>query len=74
MADERMSRLEALKSFTSNAAYAAHSEKDLGSIEAGKLADMVLLDRNIMTVEPRDILTTNVIVTIVGGEVSYEKK
>jgi predicted amidohydrolase YtcJ len=74
MPDERMSRLEALKSFTSNAAYAAHSEKDLGSIEAGKLADMVLLDRNIMTVEPRDILTTNVIVTIVGGEVSYEKK
>ena len=74
MPDERMSRHEALKSFTWNAAYAAHAEKDLGSIEAGKLADMVLLDRDIMTVEPRDILTTNVIVTIVGGDVSYEKK
>ena len=74
MPDERMSRMEALRSFTTNAAYAAHSEKDLGSLEAGKLADMVLLDRNIMTVDPKEILTTSVIATIVGGEVTYEKK
>jgi hypothetical protein len=74
MPDERMSRIEALKSFTSNAAYAAHAEKDLGSLEAGKLADMVLLDRNIMTVEPKEILTTNVLLTIVGGAVTYDKQ
>jgi predicted amidohydrolase YtcJ len=74
MPDERMSRPEALKSFTTTAAYAAHAEKDLGSLEVGKLADMVLFDRNIMTVDPKEILTTNVIATIVGGEVTYERK
>src|SRR4029453_17218953 len=74
MPEEKMSRLEALKSFTTNAAYAAHAEKDLGSLEVGKLADMVLLDRNIMTVEPREILTTNGRATIGGGEVTYERK
>jgi predicted amidohydrolase YtcJ len=74
MPEEKMSRLEALKSFTTNAAYAAHAEKDLGSLEVGKLADMVLLDRNIMRVEPKEILKTSVITTIVGGEVTYERK
>ena len=73
MPAERMSRQEALRSFTRNAAYASHSEKDLGSLEVGKLADMVLLDQNIMTVAPAAILTTNVTVTIVGGEVTYER-
>ena len=50
-----LSREEMLKSFTWNAAYAAHAEKDLGSLEVGKLADMVLLDKNVMTVEPKEI-------------------
>ena len=74
MPEERMSREEALKSFTWNAAYASHAEKDLGSLEVGKLADMVILDRNVMTIEPKEILTTRVLFTIVGGEVTYEKK
>ena len=51
MPDERLSRDEMLKSFTWNAAYAAHAENDLGSLEVGKLADMVLLDKNVMTVD-----------------------
>ena len=51
-----MSRDEMLKSFTWNAAYAAHAEKDLGSLEVGKLADLVVLDQNVMTVEPKEIL------------------
>ena len=42
MPDERLSRDEMLKSFTWNAAYAAHAEKDLGSLEVGKLADLVV--------------------------------
>ena len=72
MPDERMSREEALASFTANAAYAAHMEKDLGSIEEGKLADFVVLSRDIMAVPPRDILTTRVLKTIIGGRIVYE--
>ena len=74
MPAERMSREEMLKSFTWNAAYAAHAEKDLGSLEVGKLADMVLLDKDVMTVDPKEILTTRPLVTVVGGEIVYESK
>jgi predicted amidohydrolase YtcJ len=73
MPEERMTRDETLKSFTWNAAYASHAEKDLGSIEVGKLADLVMLDKNVMTVEPRDILSTQTIMTIIGGEIVYER-
>jgi predicted amidohydrolase YtcJ len=72
MPAERLSREEMLKSFTWNAAYAAHAEKDLGSLEVGKLADMVLLDKDVMTVEPQQILSTRPVMTIIGGEVVFE--
>ena len=74
MPEERMTRDEMLKSFTWNAAYAAHAEKDLGSIEVGKLADLVLLDKNVMTIEPREILSTRTVMTIIGGEIAYERE
>jgi predicted amidohydrolase YtcJ len=73
MPDERMSREEMLKSFTWNAAYAAHAEKDLGSLEVGKLADMVLLDKDVMTVEPAEILSARPLMTIIGGEVVHQR-
>lgn len=71
MPDERMSREEALASFTRNAAFAAHAETRLGTLETGKLADLVVLSKDIMRVTPRDVLTTTVRMTIVGGEVVY---
>jgi hypothetical protein len=74
MPEERLSREEMLKSFTFNAAYAAHAENDLGSLEVGKLADMVLLDKNVMTIEPAEILSTRPLLTIIGGEVVYERR
>jgi predicted amidohydrolase YtcJ len=74
MPEERLSREEMLKSFTWNAAYASHAEKDLGSLEAGKLADMVLVDKNVMTVDPKEILSTQVLTTVIGGEVVFEKR
>jgi predicted amidohydrolase YtcJ len=74
MPEERLSREEMLKSFTWNAAYAAHAEQDLGSLEVGKLADMVLLDKNVMTVEPREILSARPLLTIIGGEVVFERQ
>jgi predicted amidohydrolase YtcJ len=70
MPDEKMSRLEALKSFTSNAAYAAHSKRTLAR---SRSASWLTWCSSIATstVEPEDILTTSVIVTIVGGELSH---
>ncbi|HXH05313.1 MAG TPA: amidohydrolase [Vicinamibacterales bacterium] len=72
MPEERMTREEALASFTIHAAYAAHLERELGSLEPGKLADLVVLSKDIMTVPAREILTTRVLYTIVGGRVVYE--
>ena len=73
MPDQRMSREEALKSFTIAAAFAAHAERDLGSLTPGKLADMVVLSKDVMQVPPREILTTTVITTIIGGQTVYER-
>jgi len=70
---QRMTRDEALASFTKQAAFAAHAETLAGSIEAGKLADLAVLSRDIMRVEPREILTTTVQMTIVGGEIVYRR-
>ena len=69
--DQRLTRDEALAAFTIGAAYAAHAERDLGSLEAGKLADFVVLSRDIMTVRPAEILTTTVLDTVVGGATVY---
>ena len=52
-------------------AYAAFEERDLGSIEVGKHADITVLDKDIMTVEEAEILSTDVAMTIVAGEVVY---
>jgi predicted amidohydrolase YtcJ len=71
MAGERMSRDETLASFTRNAAFAAHAETLLGTLEAGKLADLVVLSKDIMRVPPQEILSTTVRLTMVGGEIVY---
>jgi predicted amidohydrolase YtcJ len=67
-----MTRDEALASFTRHAAFAAHAETLSGSIEPGKLADLVVLSQDIMRIAPRQILTTSVRQTIVGGEIVYQ--
>ena len=72
MADQRMTREEALVSFTRSAAFAAHAESLSGSLEAGKLADLVVLSSDIMRVPPRDVLQTTARLTIVGGEIVYD--
>ena len=71
---QRMTREEALASFTRQAAYAAHAETLTGSIEAGKLADLVVLSKDIMRVPTREILTTTVRTTIVAGETVYQAR
>ena len=72
--DQRMSREETLKSFTINAAFAAHAEKDLGSLTAGKLADLVVLSKDVMRIPPKEILSTTVTTTVIGGQIVHEHK
>ncbi|MBA3884435.1 MAG: amidohydrolase [Acidobacteria bacterium] len=71
--DQRMNRLEALKSYTINAAYAAFEEKTKGTLEPGKYADMVVLSKDILTIPEDEIPATEVRYTIVGGQVRYKK-
>jgi predicted amidohydrolase YtcJ len=71
--DQRMSREEALRSYTINGAYAAFQEDILGSLTPGKLADITILSKNIMTVPENEILEAEVLYTIVGGEILYQK-
>ena len=72
--DQRMSRMEALKSYTVNNAYAAFEEGVKGSLKAGKLADITVLSKDILTIPEDDIPATRVDYTIVGGKVMYERK
>jgi len=71
--DQRMSRMEALKSYTLNAAYAAFEESSRGSLKVGKLADMTVLSKDITSIPEDEIPTAHVSYTIVGGKVVYTK-
>ncbi len=70
---QKMTRTEALLSITRWAAFGAFMEDKTGSIETGKLADFTILDQDIMTIPEDDILQTRVIMTIIDGEVVYER-
>lgn len=70
---EKMTREQALKSYTLDAAYGAFQEEVLGSIEKGKYADFTVFSQDIMTVADERILETEVVMTIVGGKVVFEK-
>ena len=69
---QKMTREEALRGMTLWAAFAGFQEKELGSLTAGKYADFVVLDRDIMTVGDGDILGTQVLATYLGGKAVYE--
>ena len=66
--------MEALKFYTINGAYAAFEENIKGSITEGKLADMVILDRDPCAVDPEDLPNVQVDATILGGEIVYQRK
>ena len=68
-----MTREEALRSYTLDAAYGAFEEDIKGSITLGKLGDVTVLSKDIMTIPEDEIPTTEVLYTIVGGEVLYSK-
>jgi predicted amidohydrolase YtcJ len=69
---QKMTREQALYSYTLANAYAAFQEKDKGSLEVGKYADIVILSNDLMTCKDEEIKNTKVITTIVGGKVNYK--
>jgi predicted amidohydrolase YtcJ len=71
--DQRMSRMEALRSYTWNNAYAAFEEGSKGSLKVGKLADVTVLSKDILKVPEDDIRSAKVDYTIVGGKVMYDR-
>ena len=71
--EQRMTRMEALKSYTINNAYAAFEEGQKGSLSPGKLADITVLSRDILTIAEDQIPATEVSYTIIGGKVVYSK-
>ena len=71
--EEKMTREEALKSFTIWAAYGQFEENIKGSLKAGKLADFVVIDRDYMKCPESEIKDINALTTVVGGEVVYQK-
>jgi predicted amidohydrolase YtcJ len=72
--EQAVSREQALRMFTINAAYAAFEENDKGSIEIGKLADFTVLSADIMKIPAAEILKTRCEMTIIGGEIVYEDR
>lgn len=70
---EKITREEALRILTLNAAYAAFEEDIKGSIETGKLADIVVLNKDIMSIDEEEILNTEVLITILDGKIIYSK-
>jgi predicted amidohydrolase YtcJ len=70
--EEAVSRAQALQMLTRWPAYAAFQEKEKGSIEAGKLADLTILSEDIMKIPKPEILRTRCLMTVIGGEIVYD--
>src|SRR5205085_298193 len=71
--EQAVSRDQALKMFTINAAFAAFEENDKGSIEPSKLADFTILSNDIMKIPEPEILKTRCVMTVIGGEIVYSE-
>jgi predicted amidohydrolase YtcJ len=72
--EEALTREQALRLYTINNAYLHHEENDKGSLEPGKLADLIVIDRDYMSCPVQSISQTHVLMTMVGGKVVYERK
>lgn len=70
---EKMTREEALRSFTTWAAYASFEEDRKGTIESGKWADLTVISDDIMSIPPQDILKASIKMTMVGGQIVYQR-
>jgi predicted amidohydrolase YtcJ len=73
-ADQKLTRIEALRFYTINNAKLHFEEREKGSIEPGKLADLILVDRDPLTCPEDDLKSTQVVWTMVGGKIVYQAK
>lgn len=69
--DERIPVADAVRAYTQGSAYAAFADKDVGTLEVGKLADLVVLSQDIFTAPPETLGKTQVVMTLVGGKIVY---
>jgi predicted amidohydrolase YtcJ len=69
--DKGLSRAQVLRAITINSSYELHQDAETGSLEPGKLADLIVLDRNVLEVPVEEIAGTKVIQTVVGGRIVY---
>ncbi len=69
---ERLTVSEALRLYTRNGAYIGMEEKVKGSLEVGKLADFIVLDRDVLTIPKDELKNVKVLQTYVGGQLVYE--
>jgi len=72
--DECLTREQAVRLYTINNAYLNREEKEKGSLEAGKLGDLIVIDRDVLTCPAKDVAKTKVLYTVVSGKVVYEGK
>jgi adenine deaminase len=70
--EERLTILEALKLYTVNGAYVGFEEKEKGSLEVGKLADFIVVDRDVLSVPSEQLKDVHVLETFVGGKMIYQ--
>jgi hypothetical protein len=71
--DQAVSVVDAIRAYTYNGAYAAFDDDKLGSLESGKLADIIVLSKDILTIPFEEILETEVLQTIINGKIVYQK-
>jgi predicted amidohydrolase YtcJ len=72
--EECISVLDAIRVYTYNGAFLSKDEEKLGSIEPGKLADMIIVDRDLLEIPSNEIKDIRVLTTIVNGKIAYLKK
>jgi len=72
--EQRISILDAIKAVTVNAAYQYFEEDKKGTIEVGKVADFIILDRDILSVGERKILKTRIVATLLNGDIMYSNR
>jgi hypothetical protein len=72
--EERLTREQAVRLYTINNAYLNREETTKGSLEVGKVADLIMIDRDVLTCPVNDVRDVKVLLTVVGGKVLYERK
>jgi predicted amidohydrolase YtcJ len=71
---QRITLADAINGYTLDAAFAGHREKTEGSLEPGKLADLIIVSQNVFEIDPHHLVDTKVELTMAGGRVVYEQQ